>query len=50
MPDAKTLWRNVIGEGAPISVQLNGIENAGHGVADRDASGHVTVHVNLGAS
>ncbi|CAN5347743.1 hypothetical protein BH09ACT8_BH09ACT8_30760 [soil metagenome] len=50
MPDAKSWWRNFTGDGAPMSVQLNGIEHTGHAVADRDASGGVTVHVRLGAS
>jgi hypothetical protein len=49
MPEAKNWWRNFLGDGGPMSVRLNGIERAGHAVADRDASGHVTVHVRLTA-
>jgi hypothetical protein len=48
MPEAKTWWRNFIGDGAPLSVQLNGIERGGHAVAQRDTRGRVTVHVHLG--
>ncbi|MFZ0228687.1 MAG: hypothetical protein WAL41_17495 [Mycobacterium sp.] len=47
MPDAKTWWRNFLGDGAPLSVTLDGAERAGHGVADRDDKGRVTVRVRL---
>ena len=47
LPDAKSWWRNFTGEGGPLTVQLNGVERAGHAVAKRDASGRVTVHVRL---
>ncbi|MBV9088744.1 MAG: nitroreductase family deazaflavin-dependent oxidoreductase [Mycobacteriaceae bacterium] len=47
MPDAKTWWRNFLGDGAPLSLELDGRELAGHGVAQRDAAGRVTVHVRL---
>jgi hypothetical protein len=50
LPDAKTWWRNFLGEGAPLSVTLDGVERAGHGVADRDDKGRVTVHVRLAGS
>lgn len=49
MPEAKNWWRNFLGDGAPLSVRLNGIDRPGHAVAKRDASGDVTVHVRLGA-
>ena len=49
MPDAKSWWRNFTGGGAPITVQLNGIEHAGHAIADRAAGGAVTVRVRLAA-
>jgi F420H(2)-dependent quinone reductase len=47
MPDAKTWWRNFVGDGAPISLTLDGVERAGHAVAHRDDNGRVTVHVRL---
>lgn len=50
MPEVKNWWRNFVGDGAPMSVRLNGVECAGHGVAQRDASGRVTVGVRLQTS
>lgn len=50
MPDAKTWWRNFLGDGAPLSVMLDGVERAGHGVAHRDDEGRVTVQVCLAGS
>jgi hypothetical protein len=50
MPEAKNWWRNFIGDGAPLSVRLNGVERVGHAVAQRDPSGRVTVQVRLRAS
>ena len=50
LPDAKTWWRNFLGEGAPLSVTLDGVERAGHGVAHRDEKGRVTVSVRLADS
>jgi F420H(2)-dependent quinone reductase len=50
MPDAKTWWRNFMGDGAPISVRLDGAEHAGHAVAHRDGNGRVTVRVRLASS
>jgi F420H(2)-dependent quinone reductase len=47
MPDAKTWWRNFVGEGGPVSLTLDGAERAGHAVAHRDDNGRVTVHVRL---
>lgn len=47
MPDAKTWWRNFLGDGAPVSVTLDGAEQAGHAVAHRDANGRVTVRVRV---
>jgi hypothetical protein len=46
MPDAKTWWRNFLGEGGPVTVTLDGRERAGHAVATRDDGG-VTVRVQL---
>jgi F420H(2)-dependent quinone reductase len=47
LPDAKTWWRNFVGDGAPISLTLDGAERAGHAVAHRDDKGRVTVRVRL---
>ena len=47
MPDAKTWWRNFLGDGAPMTVRLDGAERTGHAVAHRDADGKVTVNVRL---
>ncbi len=47
LPDAKTWWRNFVGEGGPISLMLDGAERAGHAVAHRDDKGRVTVRVRL---
>ena len=48
MPDAKTWWHNFLGDGAPMSLTLDGIEHSGHAVAHRDETGRVTVRVRLG--
>jgi hypothetical protein len=47
MPDAKTWWRNFHGDGAPMSLTLDGIEHSGHAVAHRDENGRVNVRVRL---
>jgi F420H(2)-dependent quinone reductase len=47
MPDAKTWWRNFLGDGAPLTVRLDGTERSGHAVARRDEHGRVTVTVRL---
>jgi hypothetical protein len=48
-PDAKTWWRNFLGEGAPIEVLgLDGRDRIAHGVANRDEQGGVSVTVTLG--
>src|SRR6202000_1643561 len=47
IPDAKTWWRNFLGDGAPMSLTLDGVERAGHAVAYRDENGRVTVRVRL---
>ena len=48
-PDAKSWWRNFLGEGAPITLlNFDGADRTGHAVADRDAKGKVSVSVRLG--
>jgi hypothetical protein len=47
-PDAKSWWRNFLGEGGPITlVDLDGADRTGHAVADRDDNGRVRVTVQL---
>ncbi|PYE17522.1 hypothetical protein DFR67_106225 [Williamsia limnetica] len=47
MADKKTWWRNFSGDGAPISIELDGVERAGHGVSRRNDQGQVSVKVTL---
>lgn len=47
LPQTKTWWRNFLGDGRPITLQLNGTERAGHAVAKRDNNGRVTITVQL---
>ncbi len=47
LPDAKTWWRNFLGDGGPITLQLNGADRTGHAIATRDDRGRVTVAVKL---
>lgn len=47
LPEAKTWWRNFVGDGGPLTLRLDGDERSGHAVAERDQQGRVTVHVRL---
>ncbi|MCW0213745.1 MAG: hypothetical protein OJJ54_10325 [Pseudonocardia sp.] len=57
MPDAKSWWRNFLGEGGPITLHLGGPDGegrdgrsgdrTGHAVARRDDEGGVVVTVRL---
>ncbi len=47
LPEAKTWWRNFLGDGGPVTLTLDGSECAGHAVAERDSSGRVTVRIRL---
>jgi len=47
LPDSKTWWRNFLGEGGPISLELDGVDRSGHAVAHRDDRGRVRVVVRL---
>lgn len=47
LPSAKTWWRNFLGDGGPITLQLNGTDRTGHAIAARDDRGRVTVTVKL---
>jgi hypothetical protein len=47
MPDAKTWWRNFLGDGGPVTLRLDGTERPGQAVAQRDEEGRVTVTVRL---
>lgn len=50
MPDAKTWWRNFLGDGAPVKLRLDGADRTGHAVAHRDEDGRVTVSVRIDES
>ena len=48
MPDAKSWWRNFLGDGGPITLlNFRGTDRTGHAVATRDDAGRVTVRVRL---
>lgn len=47
IPDAKNWWRNFLGDGEPIDLELDGVVHSGHAVARRDERGRVTVTVRL---
>ncbi|MCF6388518.1 nitroreductase family deazaflavin-dependent oxidoreductase [Mycobacterium sp. MBM] len=47
-PDAKSWWRNFLGDGAPITLlNFRGRDRDGHAVATRDDRGRVRVVVDL---
>jgi hypothetical protein len=46
LPDKKTWWRNFTGEGAPLTVRLDGVDRFGRGVAVRQG-GRVRIEVVL---
>jgi len=47
-PDAKSWWRNFLGEGGEMTLlKLDGADRTGHAVANRDAAGRVAVTVAL---
>ena len=46
-PDHKTWWRNFTGEGAPLTLELDGAQRTGHATSHRDDKGRVTVRVQL---
>jgi hypothetical protein len=47
-PDAKTWWRNFLGDGGPIELLgLDGRDRIAHAVASRDDNGRVKVTVQL---
>jgi hypothetical protein len=47
MPDAKSWWRNFLGDGAPLTLRIDGTDHPGHAIAQRDEKGGVTVTVRL---
>jgi F420H(2)-dependent quinone reductase len=50
MPDAKSWWRNFEGDGAPLTLTLDGSTHPGHAVAQRAQGGRVTVIARLADS
>ena len=47
LPQSKTWWRNFLGDGGPLTLQVDGTERTGHAVAKRDKKGRVTITVRL---
>jgi hypothetical protein len=47
MPDAKTWWRNFLGDGAPLTIMLDGRDRTGHAIARRDDNGRLAVDLRL---
>ncbi|ORJ64246.1 nitroreductase/quinone reductase family protein [Mycobacterium simiae] len=47
LPESKTWWRNFLGDGGPVTLELDGAQRVGHAVAERNEKGRVTVHVRL---
>lgn len=47
LPEVKNWWRNFLGGGGPLSLRLDGVERAGHAVAERDGRYRATVTVRL---
>lgn len=47
LPETKTWWRNFLGDGGPVTLQLDGTERTGHATATRDHKGRVVVTVRL---
>jgi hypothetical protein len=47
VPQRKKWWRNFTGEGGPLSMELNGVERAGHAVAAENGKGRVIITVRL---
>ncbi len=47
LPDQKAWWRNFLGDGAPMTIQLDGTERSGHAIAHRDERGRVAVTLEL---
>lgn len=45
--ERKSWWRNFTGEGAPLTIWLDGAEQPGHAVATRDSRGRVKVTIRL---
>ena len=46
LPDKKTWWRNFTGDGAPLTVGLDGVDRLGWGTAVRDGD-RVRIEVDL---
>ncbi|AOS62148.1 hypothetical protein [Actinoalloteichus hymeniacidonis] len=47
LPDAKKWWRNFTGEGAPLTLNLDGVDRTGHAIARRDDRQRVYLAVEL---
>lgn len=47
LPSAKTWWRNFLGDGGPLSLRIDGVDQTGHAVAHQDDRGRVRVLIDL---
>jgi hypothetical protein len=45
MPAKKLWWRNLTGAGAPVTLEVAGVQRSGHAVATGDETSGVTVEV-----
>ena len=48
-PERKVWWRNLTGDGAPVTLLIRGREVRGHAVATRDAGRDALVRVRVGS-
>ena len=46
-PAKKLWWRNLTGDGAPVTLDIGGIRSTGHAVARGDECSRVTVEVSI---
>lgn len=46
-PERKRWWRNLTGDGAPVTVRLGGVDHTGRAVAHGDETSGVTVTIDL---
>jgi hypothetical protein len=49
IPDKKNWWRNFLGAGGPMSIELDGAQRTGHAVSSQDERGRVEVVLVLDA-
>lgn len=47
LAERKGWWRNFLGDGGPLTLELDGVERTGHAVSRRDTRGRAVVTVRL---